>query len=34
MSAVMTRPGHVFFIPGEAPQQVAELIIEALASAV
>ena len=31
---VMTLPGHVFFIPGETPQQVAELIIDALASAV
>jgi len=30
---VVTLPGHVFFIPSEAPQQVAELIIDALASA-
>jgi pimeloyl-ACP methyl ester carboxylesterase len=31
---VVTMPGRVFFIPNEAPQQVAELIIDALASAV
>jgi pimeloyl-ACP methyl ester carboxylesterase len=31
---VVTLPGHIVLMPSEAPQQVAELIIEALASAV
>jgi hypothetical protein len=30
----VTLPGHVMFIPNEASEQVAELIIDALASAV
>jgi pimeloyl-ACP methyl ester carboxylesterase len=29
---VVTLPGHVFFIPSEAPQKVAELIVDALAT--
>lgn len=29
---VVTMPGHVLFIPNEAPKQVAELIVDALAT--